>query len=438
MASAFALRGLLLLACLARSGAGPGRAPTCNLANVTRILTPGSRALRDYVTHVYGEESDEAAARKRDADFAEKLECCVDMLYGPLLPVELRVCSWSRVGTVYGSVYFLQNYYIQPRNSLWIYRHREAGCPHEKTNNMTALPVPPTSLRLHNHSAEWVEVSHTFTGHYAERSGLFFMYRAVGSGLWYKLGHTLEVRTHEEAMARANATDWEQVHTWLLSQGYGSLVVTHRCEHWGAAWMSEVIDVPGVAHQPPPQRQRATAETSAALALAFLTDVCLVRFARGYAPLREPCSCCAWAAAKPTWCASGVDFSVRFGLGDQPQPAGTLNTRGVPPIIAQLAAGGKRAAALSTKAGRELASGSMPLGARRRGAAPAKPAATNASRALPGSAQLPGRQLQLGLSDLVRDPAGVVPGKRVYEADTIHFFHMICAQPPAHSHRVRH
>lgn len=421
----------LLVAALAAS------APECNLGNVTRLLTPGSRELRAYVSHVYGEERDEEAAHARDADFAARLECCVDVLYQPLLPRELARCTWSRVGTVYGSVYRLQNYFIQPRNSVWVYRYDRPGCPHARTNNGTALPVPPPSARVHDHSAEWVEVTHTFTGHYAERSGLFFMYRAAGSGLWYRLGRTLEVRTHEQAMAMAgNATDWEQVHAWLLARGYRSLVVTHKCEHWGAAWVWEVVHVPGILHEPPPPAQRATALTSARLAQRFLAETCLVRFARGYGSRREPCSCCAWAAAKPTWCAAGSAFTVSFARGEAPQPGGVLNVGGVLPIIVGAGASREPRGALLGAPNASEARGADRTASR--AARPPREGGAGRSKRRGPRPALAHRRLQLGLSDLVRDPASFsrAGGGAPKEPDTIHFYHMTCAEaaqpaPPA-------
>lgn len=304
-----------------------------------------------------------------------------------------------------------------------MYRYAASGCPHLATNKQVALALPPDAIRLHSQSAEWIEVSHTFTGHYAEKSGLFWMYRAVGSGLWYKPGRTLEVRTHEQLMALAgNVSTWDAVHAWLLQQGYNTFVVTHRCEEWGAAWLSEIVDVPGEPHRPPPPTRKATAHTSAALARRFLNGTCVRKFARGFWPARlEPCLCCAWAVQMPTWCAFGDNFTVQYALGTEPEPPETINMLGTPPIIvrggaphaARVVPSAAGAAPAPRVGGGAAAAASTALGGNN---------AVNASTAVARSA----RRLQLGLSDLVRTPGTKGGGRK--GTDTIHFFHMTCAQ----------
>ncbi|KAJ1620031.1 hypothetical protein T492DRAFT_1080786 [Pavlovales sp. CCMP2436] len=440
-------------------------ATECTLANISASLSPGSAALRRYVSHVYGVEQDEQLALERDQHFYEQLQCCVDVLFVPLLPAKMRRCNWARDPAGFGSVYRLQNYYMQPRNSVWIYRFAHAGCPHRPTNNNTARVLPPELPPLKNHTEEWVEVTHSFTRHYAE-VGLSFLYRAKGSGLWYKLGgessKVLEVRTHERlyVLSGQNVTSgaWPQVRQWAVSRGLESLLVTHRCEAWGPAYHDEIVQILPPAFVAT-GNARITPSESRARAQTFQRELCAPYYAGGYWPRLHSCNCCAWGVQEPTWCAQGEGFGVRYSVEGELLGASDVNRQGAPPFLFLggkfanasngKANGGQAAAAMriaerlqrtrgrqqtfaaQKRKGRVRAGGAGAMGTAARGMW-RRPKRAPQSKRLDPLPPTPRnrRSLQKDISDIVRFPEKFTstPKAKPVEKDTLHFLHMHCAQ----------
>lgn len=73
----------------------------------------------------------------------------------------------------------------RPCESLWVYRHAHT-CSGDRPE-LGGVRAPPMER-----DAGWLEVSHTFSGYFMERSGLW-MYVARGSGLWYNASSTMVV-----------------------------------------------------------------------------------------------------------------------------------------------------------------------------------------------------------------------------------------------------
>jgi hypothetical protein len=328
----------------------------CGLEDIISALPPRSAALRAYVSNVYGPASDDNFARWRDADFAMRLRCCIDVLYKDLLPAaQLGHCEWPLLPSIPGSVY--RKHYnrwggggqgggrepLEKHPLLWVYRYdTQALCP---ASDM------PDSLRVHNASAEWVEVFHQFSSHYAEQQGLRWMYRARGSGLWYRQRRVFEGRNDSRLFPLLgvgttwrsfgdSAKRWREVREWALNHGIDTFVFTHRCERWSPGWHYELVEVTHDA----PRSQLATnisglqLSTPEARALSFLQNTCLARFGRGYGPAHhEPCNCCVWHWHRHTLCfGRGQDgeAAVRYGLEGEPwQPLSAKNTRGIVPYI---------------------------------------------------------------------------------------------------------
>eukprot|EP00304_Pavlova_gyrans_P006677 CAMPEP_0206040892 /NCGR_PEP_ID=MMETSP1466-20131121/5646_1 /ASSEMBLY_ACC=CAM_ASM_001126 /TAXON_ID=44452 /ORGANISM="Pavlova gyrans, Strain CCMP608" /LENGTH=224 /DNA_ID=CAMNT_0053415575 /DNA_START=162 /DNA_END=832 /DNA_ORIENTATION=- len=184
---------------------------SCTLANVTGALHPGSEALAKYLDFVYGPAPSTVISTLRAHDFAGRLETSVELLWEAALPSALtHGCTWPKQPTGPDSVYRTrqQNW---PPGALAIYRHPIAECPasgpqlgsRRRATRLRALAMPEPFAQdpRFTRYGEWVEVTHTFSWDLVESAG-FWMYRAVGSGLWYRMGHALHLRD-KQTMAEA-------------------------------------------------------------------------------------------------------------------------------------------------------------------------------------------------------------------------------------------
>ena len=168
----------------------------CTLQTISSVLRPGSAELTSYLAGVYGDADASLAAE-------EWRWHRVDIVWLRLLPEWLReACHdrWPRspIGLGPGAVYRASgsancgstdqdqvDVRNRPCESLWVYRHAHT-CSGDRPEfgGVRGLPV--------ERHAGWVEVTHTFSGYFMERSGLW-MYVARGSGLWYNASTTLVV-----------------------------------------------------------------------------------------------------------------------------------------------------------------------------------------------------------------------------------------------------
>jgi hypothetical protein len=469
-----AVRALVLVGALSYALAAPRR--VCRLDDIVAALRPGSSELRSYVDHVYGPADSEADARTRDVDFHQRLLSRVNIVYLGLLPSALRnSCIWPREPTDYGSIYELQNRNLQPGGSIWVYRYNETGCPYMRLNRGRVIAPPPDTITLRDGRAGWIEVTHSFTYHYAEQRGLFWMYRAVGSGMWYRAQDGIfEARSHEALHALAATSGqpntWASVRDWALARAYRTLFVTHRCETWSNSWYDEIVGVlprtPAEGNHTQVERwgaQPRSGKDANKLADRFLRGTCRPHFARGYWPSRlRQCECCAWNEREPTWCAFGNAFSVQYGLGEPMANASSVNTPGVLPYIIAFPTVKARAGSwpsnrsLSGAASEGSSAGSAPLsnagrklsgraaavrmgrdGAAAAGAHAGKTQGKADSRTRRSLGvkheKVNRRKLQNEITDIVRRPelfesVNNSRPRRVEADDTLRFWHMTCAQ----------
>lgn len=183
----------------------------CTLANITGVLAPGSWALRQYVSSVYGHQSLGSEANERDERFAHRLAHEVEVIWLAYLPPPfVERCTWPTElpahGSPDGQLYMPGIHYLQPAYTVFVYRRRTTcraevrrrygnqtatprvlsfGLPVSGAPDMTIAPLSHASAAGLVNDDGAVEVLHMVYGHTLETMGMW-MYRAPGSGLWYK------------------------------------------------------------------------------------------------------------------------------------------------------------------------------------------------------------------------------------------------------------
>jgi len=272
----------------------------CGFEDVKALMLPHSVGLKHYLTHIYGQWSQQAFARWNWS--------FVDVVHLDYVPhqgqQQLRNCSWpasvraARVGDSY-----LISPFSKKRSSesiplssfvdevLFIHNLPYRGCRSPDGFDFTTLLQPlarnvtrlapghswlerlqrPQSHNLDMHAARhyfrssvevseragWIEIMH-----HKERgtSHLTWMYAARGSGVWYHMRRTVFVpdhRTcqclhlHEAAIVYDSANCTNDFRA--LQPHFDTVVITHRAEKWlGMFTLPEVIALSGGTAACPP------------------------------------------------------------------------------------------------------------------------------------------------------------------------------------------
>ena len=160
----------------------------CSLTDVMEALPTGSLALDQYLVSVYG-CGKLTRVRTRSWDWTKIEFIWMDKLPKPLI----QRCKWETKAHGKGSVFHLHENPLIPwaiSGALWVNGLRSAGEP----INWGGSRAAPRSVDY-----GWVEVMHrtfvvaksTFVNT-LEHDGLW-LYRARGSGVWYRTGRTFSV-----------------------------------------------------------------------------------------------------------------------------------------------------------------------------------------------------------------------------------------------------
>ena len=165
--------------------AGAAMAPLCSLQDIRAAAPPGSAEFAHYLRQVYG-----------DADLSEALQHFTwdraEIIWKQHLPRRLQQeCSWPVGPTGRGSVFQPTQHrtssqrHFHPSQALLVYRYDQL-CPRSAVfHGYGGVRRPP-----YVEEGRSIEVTHMYA-HDVKEKHQFFMYRAVGSGLFYRANRTL-------------------------------------------------------------------------------------------------------------------------------------------------------------------------------------------------------------------------------------------------------
>jgi hypothetical protein len=201
---------------------------------------------------------------------------------------------------------------------------------HTRALRMRArLNAPAEAKHRSSSTGGWIEVTHRPTTNPEEERALW-MYRAVGSGLWFNAGLGARVFTRdigfEEALDLSRGARPAELPSAALGRGGGALgadtFVRNRCEVYSPAPRIEIATVrfagSGVRSM---QQQAANAPPGGApsSSLAFMNCSCAQHFSTGWPPGAHPCRC--------KWLPGGVEKRDRLGCANHKSPRSAANAR---------------------------------------------------------------------------------------------------------------
>ena len=219
------------------------------MANISEAAPSGSDALALYLSRVYGTADTAGLEWRWDR---------VDVVWLDFLPSKLRSrCNgkWPPAPMGASSVYMLPATMASPPNLLWRYAHQTYChcCGMPPSPAFRDMPCHPEMggprLAPREAAGGWVEVTHVFGGlgqsvgslqpNVFERDALW-MYRAVGSGLWYFMGRTLMASDTVDVARKLNLTLDDNI-DFLVLHKKGSPLEVHADRHVHVfAWPKDV------------------------------------------------------------------------------------------------------------------------------------------------------------------------------------------------------
>ena len=213
----------------------------CTLANISHALPAGSSQLQNYLRNVYGADDLSLAAQ-------HFLWNRVGIIWLQHMPPIIRKCAWPLGPLGRDSVFMPQQHltssqaFYHPPDTLLVYRYDELCPGNWLEHGHGSGPLPP---RIHDEPRHY-EVTHVYA-HDAKERHLFFMYQAIGSGLFYHANKTLESADYSSlaeflnltSLVRPFSKDKDQVWTTALiarsadyfaKHGIDTLVLTHHTD----------------------------------------------------------------------------------------------------------------------------------------------------------------------------------------------------------------
>eukprot|EP00966_Prymnesium_polylepis_P055401 1281216-Prymnesium_polylepis.2 len=180
--------------------------PNCTIDNLEAAAPAGSLPLLEYLRRTYG-----WTGARRYQTLQRWQWDRVDLVWLSHLPSALHSCVWPRNPTEHGSFFVPPpaEDRVIPAGSLWRYGHdglcRRANMPGvtpearrvecgdpEKGGPLDARRGTRAPVLVLDGRDLWIEVSHSYVpGYLPYESAALWMYKASGSGAWYRLGRTL-------------------------------------------------------------------------------------------------------------------------------------------------------------------------------------------------------------------------------------------------------